>query len=167
MRDNLKQNQFVRNIYFLLKTIGDFFKFRPLLLIQQFTWFFNQLSSLKKLGENIQFKTIEYYPCLYDNLSYTPLEPTYFFQDSWAAKHLFDLKPNHHYDIGSSAKTIGILSQFVPITMIDIRPIELELPNLFFKKGCCPILPQINGRISIFFLLKYLNTSNLFFTKVA
>lgn len=141
MRDNLKQNQFVRNIYFLLKTIGDFFKFRPLLLIQQFTWFFNQLSSLKKLGENIQFKTIEYYPCLYDNLSYTPLEPTYFFQDSWAAKHLFDLKPNHHYDIGSSAKTIGILSQFVPITMIDIRPIELELPNLFFKKGSILELP--------------------------
>jgi len=138
---NLKKIKLIRNTYFLLKTTGEFFKFHPLLLIKQFTWFFSQISSLKKLGENTQFKNIEYHPCLFDNLSYTPLEPTYFFQDSWAAKHLFNLKPNHHYDIGSSAKTIGILSQFVPITMIDIRPIELELPNLFFKKGSILELP--------------------------
>jgi SAM-dependent methyltransferase len=138
---DLKKNQLVRNTYFLLKTIGNFFKFQPLLLIRQFAWFFNQLRNLNKLGKNEQFKTVEYFPCLFDNLSYTPLEPTYFFQDSWAAKHIFDMKPAHHYDIGSSAKTIGILSQFTPITMIDIRPIELELPNLFFKKGSILELP--------------------------
>ncbi len=74
-------------------------------------------------------------------MTYTPLEPTYFFQDSWMAKHLYDLKPSHHYDVGSSAKTMGILSQFTPITMIDIRPIELELDNLFFKKGSILELP--------------------------
>lgn len=141
MRDKLKKNQFVRNIYFLLKTAEEFFKFQPFLLIQQFRWFFSQLKHLNQLGENKQFKTIEYFPCLFDNLSYTPLEPTYFFQDSWAAKHIFDMKPSHHYDIGSSAKTIGILSQFTQITMIDIRPIELELPNLFFKKGSILELP--------------------------
>jgi SAM-dependent methyltransferase len=141
MRDKLKKNQFVRNIYFLLKTVGSFFKFRPLLLVRQFSWFFSQLNNLKELDENTQFKIVEYFPCLFDNINHTPLEPTYFFQDSWAAKKIFDLKPIHHYDIGSSAKTIGILSQFVPITMIDIRPIELELPNLFFKKGSILELP--------------------------
>jgi SAM-dependent methyltransferase len=141
MRNKLKKNQSVRNVYFLLRVIGNFFKFQPLLFIRQFTWFFNQLNHLNKLSENKQFRTVEYFPCLFDNLSYTPLEPTYFFQDSWAAKHIFDLKPTHHYDIGSSAKTIGILSQFTPITMIDIRPIELELPNLFFKKGSILELP--------------------------
>ena len=128
-------------MYFLLKTTGDFFKFQPFLLIRQFRWFFNQLKNLNKLGANKQFKVVEYFPCLFDNLNFTPLEPTYFFQDSWASKHIFDMKPSHHYDIGSSAKTIGILSQFVPITMIDIRPIELELPNLFFKKGSILELP--------------------------
>lgn len=141
MRNKLKKNQFMRNTYFLLKTIGNFFKFQPFFLIRQIKWFFNQLKNLNKLGKNEQFKTVEYFPCLFDNLSYTPLEPTYFFQDSWAAKHIFDMKPSHHYDIGSSAKTIGILSQFTPITMIDIRPIELELPNLFFKKGSILELP--------------------------
>lgn len=141
MRDKLKTNHFIRNTYFILRAIKDFFKFQPFLLFKQFLWFFSQLSSLKELGENAQFKKVEYVPCLFDNLSYTPLDPTYFFQDSWAAKKIFDLKPKHHYDIGSSAKTIGILSQFVPITMIDIRPIELELPNLFFKKGSILELP--------------------------
>lgn len=144
----LKKNQFVRNTYFLLKTIGGFFKFHPFLAIQQFSWYFNQLNNLKKLGENPHFKKIEYFPCLFDNLNYTPLDPTYFFQDSWAAKKIFDLKPKHHYDIGSSAKTIGILSQFAPITMIDIRPIELELPNLFFQNGSILELPFEDNSIN-------------------
>ncbi|WP_200169631.1 DUF268 domain-containing protein [Francisella philomiragia] len=93
------------------------------------------------MDENKNFLKVEYYPCLFDNTSYTPIEPTYFFQDSWAARHIFKLQPTHHYDVGSSAKTIGILSQYVPITMIDIRPIELELPNLYFKKGSILDLP--------------------------
>lgn len=137
----LKNVQFLRNIYFLYNTTKQFFSFKPLLLIKQYLWFFKELNTLNKLEENKKFKKIYYYPCLFDNISHTPLEPTYFFQDSWAAKHIFDLKPTHHYDIGSSAKTIGILSQFIPITMIDIRPIELELPNLYFKKGSILELP--------------------------
>lgn len=81
------------------------------------------------------------YPCLKDRTTNTPIEPTYFFQDTWAASKIFYLKPKHHYDVGSSVKTIGILSQFVPLTMIDIRPIDLELENLFFKPGSILDLP--------------------------
>lgn len=137
----LKKIQFIKYSYALSKIAGDFFKFRPIFFIKKTLWFFSQLNSFKKMLEKPKFNKIEYFPCLFDNTDHTPLEPTYFFQDSWAAKHIFDLKPKHHYDIGSSAKTIGILSQFVPITMIDIRPIELELPNLFFKRGSILELP--------------------------
>lgn len=118
-----------------------FFVFKPILMLRQFKWFFEKLNELKKFENNPKFTKIAYFPCLSDNISYTPLEPTYFFQDSWAAKHIFNLKPTHHYDVGSSAKTMGILSQFTPVTMIDIRPIELELPNLFFRKGSILALP--------------------------
>ena len=93
------------------------------------------------MEKNTKFQTTRWTPCLHDNLSYTPLEPTYFFQDSWAAKHIFELKPKHHYDIGSSAQTMGILSQFVPVTMVDIRPIELELDDLSFIEGSILDLP--------------------------
>lgn len=141
MKEKFRKNQQIRNIYFLLQGSKEFFKFKPFLLFRQYLWFFKELRKLKELGVNNNFTKVEYFPCLFDNINHTPLEPTYFFQDSWAAKHIYDLKPIHHYDIGSSAKTIGILSQFTPITMIDIRPIELELPNLFFKEGSILDLP--------------------------
>lgn len=121
--------------------LKEFFKFKPFLLVKQYFWFFNQLKKFNKLKNNQSSSAIELYPCLFDNITFTPIEPIYFFQDTWAAKKIFELNPTHHYDIGSSAKTIGILSQFVPITMIDIRPLELELENLFFKKGSILKLP--------------------------
>ncbi|HEC58416.1 MAG TPA: DUF268 domain-containing protein [Methylophaga sp.] len=104
-------------------------------------WFLKEYKLFSQQNKNKKFEKIEWFPCLKDNLKYTPLDPTYFFQDSWAAKHLFHLKPEHHYDVGSSAKTMGILSQFVPITMVDIRPIELKLDNLYFKEGSILALP--------------------------
>jgi len=143
----LKENKTIKNIYHFSKGIFEFLKFKPFLLIKQYFWFLRQYRSFKILKQNDQFQKIEWFPCLSDNLSHTPLDPTYFFQDSWAAKHIFRLKPKHHYDVGSSAKTIGILSQFVPITMIDIRPIELKLENLYFKEGSILELPFADNSI--------------------
>jgi hypothetical protein len=80
-------------------------------------------------------------PYLDDRTQLTPVEPTYFFQDSWAARKLFGLKPARLVDVGSSAKTIGILSQFVPTTMVDIRPLEVELDGLSFVRGSILQLP--------------------------
>lgn len=137
----LKNNKLVRSMYILFLTTISFFKFRPVQFIGKFIWFFNQFRVFRKSEINDKFKIIEWYPCLNDNTAYTPLDPTYFFQDSWAAKHLYALKPKHHYDIGSSVKTIGILSQFIPITFVDIRPIKLELEDLFFKEGSILDLP--------------------------
>jgi len=136
-----KKNRLLRSIYFLFIGLKEFFKFKPILLTKQYFWFFTQLRKFNKLKNNQDSSAIELYPCLSDNLTFTPIEPIYFLQDTWAAKKIFELKPAHHYDIGSSAKTIGILSQFVPITMVDIRPIELELENLFFQKGSILELP--------------------------
>lgn len=81
------------------------------------------------------------YPCLTDRTTHTPIEPVYFFQDTWAARKIFEIKPARHYDVGSSAMTIGILSQFVPMTMTDLRPLEIELENLHFQFGSILDLP--------------------------
>lgn len=137
----LKKQKLVRRAYYLLQGVSSFLQFNPILLVKQYLWFLKEFRLFSNQKKNKNFKKIRWLPCLTDNLKYTPLEPTYFFQDSWAAKHLFTLKPKHHYDVGSSAKTIGILSQFTPITMIDIRPIELELDGLFFQKGSILDLP--------------------------
>ena len=141
VKQKLRENKIIKDIYYLFRPLKDFIIFKPIILIKQYIWFVQQFHNFKKMSNNKNFEEVEYFPCLFDNLNYTPLEPTYFFQDSWAAKKIFEIKPIHHYDVGSSAKTIGILSQFVPITMIDIRPIELELENLYFKEGSILELP--------------------------
>lgn len=142
IKNMLKKNNFLKSVYFFfLQTYTSFFLFKPFLMIRKVLWFLTQLMYYKKLDKNANFKSTILYPCYFDNTDYTPIEPVYFFQDSWAAKHIFDSKPSHHYDIGSSVKTMGIISQFVPVTMIDIRPLEVELPNLFFKKGSIFELP--------------------------
>jgi SAM-dependent methyltransferase len=105
--------------------------------------FIREYFRYKRLNANTHFaiSLYDWYPCLTDKTESTPLDPVYFYQDTWAAKKIFAMKPQHHYDVGSSAKTIGIISQFVPTTMVDIRPVELELENLYFTKGSITALP--------------------------
>ena len=88
------------------------------------------------------------YPCLDDRSETTPLDPTYFFQDTWAARKIFSNPPASHFDIGSSAKTMGILSQFVPVTMVDIRPIELALEGLRFLPGSILSIPAADDSLA-------------------
>ena len=141
IKQNLKKSMLIRNIYFLLQGTKLFLRFDTILLIKKYIWFFRQYKKFNNIEKNKRFNHTEFLPCLFDNLSYSPVEPTYFFQDSWAAKNIFKLNPKHHYDVGSLVNTIGILSQYIPTTMIDIRPIELELENLFFIKGSILDLP--------------------------
>lgn len=141
-----KKIKLVRISVSLLAPIREYIRFRPCLLLKKYIWFFRELALFKKLKNNA-FKKIELQPCLNDNISYTPVEPTYFYQDAWAAKKIFETKPKHHYDVGSSIKTISIISQFVPTTMIDIRPVELKLDNLNFKEGSILQLPFLDNSV--------------------
>lgn len=111
--------------------------------------FVGEFHEFRRRNDNPNFDTdFRYmYPCLLDKTELTPLEPTYFFQDCWAAGKIFHNCPAHHHDVGSSAKTIGIISQFVPTTMVDIRPIELELTNLNFIEGSILNLPFVDDSI--------------------
>src|SRR3989339_677838 len=109
-------------------------------------YFSNEFKKYQKINNNKNFTLSKEYLklCLFDKTDNTPLDPLYILQDSWCAKKIFENRPKHHYDIGSSVEMVGIISQFVPTTMIDIRPIDLELNNLYFKKGNILNLPIDN-----------------------
>ncbi len=111
--------------------------------------FFADYRQYKSLNENKSFslKTEDLYPRIYDKTSTTPVDPIYFYQDAWCAKKVFENKPAHHYDIGSEAGMIGIISQFTPTTMIDIRPLKLSLKGLSFIEGSILDLPFKDGEI--------------------
>jgi SAM-dependent methyltransferase len=125
----------------LLKTINaHYLKFKPISFIKDFFIFTTDYFKFKR-NRNDKFSFGYFYPCLNDKGSTTPIDIHYFYQDTWAAKKIFELKPKNHYDIGSHAKTISILSQFIPITMVDIRPLPIVLPNLKFIKADVTNLP--------------------------
>lgn len=81
------------------------------------------------------------YPCIADATKNTPIDPIYFFQDAWCASMVFSNKPSSHYDVGSNVHMLGILSQFVPVTMIDIRPLSVKLQGLKFIEGSIVSMP--------------------------
>jgi len=112
----IKKSKFLYSLYVLMIPIKDYFNFNSIIL----------------------------YPCLMDKTNYTPVEPIYFWQDVWFAKHLFKYRPEVHCDIGSSYKTISIIAQFTKVIFVDIRPPSIIAPNVEFIEGDILNLPFKN-----------------------
>jgi len=86
-------------------------------------------------------------PCLTDRTATTPIEPTYFLQDTWFARRIAGVKPASHVDVGSSAKSMALVAQFIPVTLIDIRPVEIEVAGFSFREGTVLALPYADGSL--------------------
>jgi SAM-dependent methyltransferase len=68
----------------------------------------------------------------------------YFHQDLWAARRVFAARPKRHVDIGSRVDGFGahVLS-FMPLTIVDIRPLESAIEGLTFIQGDATNLSSI------------------------
>lgn len=118
--------------------------------IKEFIEFSRDWHTYKKLPQNSSFAltTGDIYPRLFDKTATTGIDPVYFYQDTWCARKIFENKPSHHVDVGSKADLVGTISQFIPTTMVDIRPLEVSLPELSFVKGSILNLPFKDGEVS-------------------
>jgi hypothetical protein len=117
---------FIRVLKSLLEirlNILNFVKF-----LKEYNVYKNRLSKSKNYNQILSIKYL--YPLLLDRTAQIKLDPVYFYQDAWCAKKIFGNKPSHHYDIASSIKLVSIISQFCPVTFVDIRDIDLKLENL-------------------------------------
>ncbi|PIP53410.1 hypothetical protein COX08_01135 [Candidatus Beckwithbacteria bacterium CG23_combo_of_CG06-09_8_20_14_all_34_8] len=143
LRNTYKYFWVISATYTFISVIKGYFKFSTFELITKLDWYLKNYNNYQILKNNTAFKSKAkyFYPCLDDKTTDTPIEPIYFYQNSWAASKLFELKPKKHVDVGSSASAIGIISQYVPTTMVDIRPLEVRLNNLTFIKGSILKLP--------------------------
>src|SRR3990172_183905 len=72
---------------------------------------------------------LELRPSLGDRSHYTPVDGTYFVQDSWAARKVLSDRPALHVDVASSAGLVGILAQALPVVSLDIRPVPFGVPG--------------------------------------
>lgn len=94
--------------------------------------FFSLSKSLEDGGRFVcQWK--DRYPCLADNITYTPFEPHYTYHPAWGARILAATRPEVHVDISSSLSFVTIVSAFIPIEFYDFRPAHLHLNNLTSK----------------------------------
>ena len=87
-------------------------------------------------------------PCLSDCTETTPIEPIYFFQDTWFARRIAEQRPASHVDVGSSVKSMALVAQFVPVRFVDIRPVEVELERFTFLRGSVLELPFADGELA-------------------
>lgn len=119
-------------------------------IIKELFDYFRDWHTYKKLALNQSFavETQDLYPRLFDKTTTTAIDPVYFYQNSWCAKKIFDSKPTKHTDVGSDAKFIGIISQYTPTTMVDIRPLPVALLGLSFVEGSILALPFKDNEIS-------------------
>lgn len=148
MKNLLKKSKFILFLYYFVALLSrqlkiNFFK-SITSLISVFADYFRLIKTTNPL-----FLTRWYLWQLYinDKTTNTPLDPVYFYQDTWLASKIFETKPSRHVDVGSSAKTIGILSKFTPIEMVDIRPLPLALNTLHFVKGSITALPYADASL--------------------
>ena len=112
--------------------------------------FLSDYRKYKKLEKNNTYllQTTDLFPRIYDKTANTDVDPVYYLQGCWCAKKIFENKTTRHYDIASQALMVGITSQYVPTTMIDIRPLSVTLPELSFIKGDITHLPFKDGEIA-------------------
>jgi hypothetical protein len=70
----------------------------------------------------------------------------YFHQDLWAARKIFQRGPGEHFDIGSRIDGfIAHLLVFMPVTIVDIRPLESEISGLTFLQDDATELARIES----------------------
>jgi len=61
------------------------------------------------------------------------IQSHYFFQDIWAARKIHNVRPTRHIDIGSLIEGfVAHLLCFMPVEVIDIRPLRKEVAGLTF-----------------------------------
>jgi len=60
----------------------------------------------------------------------------YFHQDLWAARRIFAARPSTHVDVGSRIDGfVAHLLTFMPVTVVDIRPLHSDVAGLRFVQG--------------------------------
>ncbi len=153
MKEMLKSVSLFKVIVISYKAIRN--KYRLTSKFSKLSKYFNDYKAYRKLpaNQNMPCETRNLYPRIFDKTDVTDIDPIYFLQGTWCANKIFNNKPTRHYDVGSQALMVGIISQFVPTTMIDIRPISINLPGLNFIEGNITKLPfgdsSINSLSSI------------------
>lgn len=103
--------------------------------------FLKSWHSYEKISQNGNLRFIDSFPCLFDDNDITTFDAHYFYQAVWATERIIKNKMEHHIDVGSDIKYVGLLTTHLPVTFVDIRPFHADLRKLFCTSGDLLHLP--------------------------
>lgn len=77
------------------------------------------------------------FPCLADRYDSSGVASGhYFHQDLFVAQRIYNNKPVRHIDVGSRVDgLVAHIASFRDVTVIDIRTLEIEIPNIIFMQA--------------------------------
>jgi len=111
----------------------------PLVKNPGFSWYLKDIVEYMNMPGHESRITLE--PFLDEKIPQTTIDKYYFYQDTWAARKIFEIHPSRLLDIGSTALLVGILSQFVSTISVDVRPLPVTIPGLECISGTITELP--------------------------
>ena len=86
-------------------------------------------------------------PQLRDWMPSSPFDPHYTYQDAWAAREIHRRSPAQHVDVGSRITFVIGLAAFVRTIFIDLRPLDVDIPNLDTRAGTILDMPFGDGEL--------------------
>jgi hypothetical protein len=123
----------------LLQRQAYFTGFQPAVLrnsLRNLPAYLRDLSAYRKANTAPSFspRSADLFPILTDMTdSAGNARGHYFHQDLWAARKIFARRPTQHLDIGSRIDGfVAHLLAFMPVTIVDIRPMASDIPGLTF-----------------------------------
>jgi hypothetical protein len=90
-----------------------------------------------KFNSDKSFPVEASFPCFSDKYDTAgKLDRHYFFQDTYVSRKIYEANPIDHLDVGSRIDGfIAQLSIFRKLTILDIRPLDIEIQNVIFLQA--------------------------------
>ncbi len=90
---------------------------------------------------------VDSYPILHERTATTSIERHYFHMASWASRLLAQNGAVRHVDVGSDHRMLAVLSAFVPVVFLDIRPLPVHVERLELLSGDILHLPLVTNSV--------------------
>lgn len=103
--------------------------------------YLSDMARYRRMAQAEPMRLIDAFPALHDRTATSPYDAHYFYQDIWAFRRVLAAGVTEHVDVASRIEFAGFLSTCVPVTFIDLRPLEVQLPNFESRRGDILALP--------------------------
>ena len=107
--------------------------------------FISDYVCFRRMGGQASFLSI--YPILSEKTEIHSIDPHYFYQAVWAMSLIAKSKATEHYDVGSQAIFVGMLTTITKVKFIDIRPLGVSLDSFSEEKGTILNLPMLDKTV--------------------